>query len=135
MRTRNLITAVLLSAFMAACGGDGVTEPDTVAGTYILKTVDGKPMPAVLYEEPGYKFELISSNYVLTEAGTFTNNASWRETDNGSVNTGNESSSGTFTVNGSTLSFISPGGDAFQGTRVGNTLTLNFEGVVAVYVK
>lgn len=135
MRTRNLIAAVLLSVSIGACGGDGVTEPDTVAGTYVLKTVDGKPVPVVVYEEPGYKLEIISSNYVLTEGGTFTNNASWKETIDGAVSTGNESSSGTFTVNGSTLSFISPGGDAFQGTRVGNTLTLNFEGIVAVYVK
>lgn len=138
MRKLTTLAAAMFTLSFAACGGggDGITEPDTVAGAYVLKTVNNAPLPFVGYEEPGYKIEIISSTWTLTTSGTFTSVATWRETEAGVVTTTTETSNGTFTANGPNLSFISPGGDPFTGTRIGNTLTLTFEaGMVAVYVK
>lgn len=140
MRTRNLIAAAFAVMTMAACGGsDGITEPDTVTGKYVLKTVDGKAMPVVVYQETGYKLEVTYSDYTLAENGTFTNNVTWRETDGAVVTTESDASSGTYTANGSAISFVSPGGTPFQGTRDGRKLTITFsdEGTtfVAVYEK
>lgn len=140
MRTRNLIAGVFAMIAMAACGGnDGINEPETIAGKYVLKTVNNQPMPFVVFEEPGYKLEVTYSDYVLSNNGTFTNNVTWRETDQGVVTTEQDASSGTYTANGSTLSFVSPDGDPFQGTLAGNklTVTVSEDGltVVAVYEK
>lgn len=137
MRTRKLIAGLFAVIAMAACGGDGPNDPDTVAGKYVLKTVDNEPVPLVVFEEAGYKLELIYSDYVLTTNGTYTSNVTVRETEAGVARTESDSFTGTFTENGSSLSFVSPGGDVFQGTRVGNRLTLTFSDefgtVVAVY--
>ena len=138
MKKLAAITAAVLTLSLAACGGgkDGITEVDTLEGAYVLKTVNNTPLPFVGYEEPGYKLEIISSTWTLTAGGTFTSVATWRETESGAVTTTTETSNGTFTANGPNLSFVSPGGDLFTGTRVGKTLTLTFdEGMVAVYVK
>lgn len=126
MRMRRLISGLLAVVAMAACGGDGPNDPDTVAGKYVLKTVNDKPLPYVAFNEGGYKLELTYSDYVLTTSGTYTSHVTLRETDNGVVTTESDSFTGTFTENGSSLSFVSPGGDRFQGTREGNRLTITF---------
>lgn len=140
MRTRNLIAVGLLAALMGGCGGgDSITGTTSITGKYVLQTVAGQPLPVVVWDEPGYKLELTYADMVLAEGGTFTNNATWRETEQGTVTTGSEISTGTYTVSGSTISFISPGGDRFQGTLSGSTLTITFEDegdrIVAVYRK
>lgn len=139
MRTRNLIAVGLLAALMGACGGDSITGTTSVAGKYTLQTLDGMRLPVVVLDQPGFKLEITDGDVVLAENGTFTSNVTVRQTVQGTVTTSPESSTGTYTVNGSEISFNSPGEPTIQGTLSGGTLTITFvdEGdrIVAVYQK
>jgi hypothetical protein len=136
MRVFGKLCAAALLAFTAACGGgDGVSEPVSVAGTYTLQSVNGGPLPFVIFDESGYKLEITAASYVLTGAGTFTNSATFRETEGGAVLTSTETFTGQYTFSGSTVTFTDSEGEVYAGTISGGTLVFNEDGLSAVFVK
>lgn len=136
MRVFGRLCAVALLAFAAACGGgDGVSEPVSVAGTYTLQSVNGAPLPFVLFDESGYKLELTAASYVLTGAGTFTNSATFRETEGGAVLTSTETFTGQYTLSASIVTFTDSDGEVYTGTISGGNLVFNDEGLTAIFVK
>lgn len=139
MRVLARFMAATVIAVAAACGGGdgngGITEVASVAGTYSLKTVNGAPLPFVFLDESGYKLEITASGYTLSSAGTFSVTATFRETENGVVTTATETSTGTYSVNGSTVTFIDTDGETLAGTISGNTLQFSEDGVTAVYMR
>lgn len=135
MRVFGKICAAALLALTAACGGDGGTEPVSVAGTYTLQSVNGGPLPFVIFDESGYKLEITAASYVLTGTGTFTNSASFRETEGGAVTTSTEGFAGRYTVSASTITFTGADGEVHAGTISGGNLVFNEDGLSAVFVK
>ena len=136
MRVFGKVCAVALLALTAACGGgDGITEPASIAGTYNLVTIDGQSPPIVLFDEPGFKAEIMSGNFILAEGRTFTTNVVFRVTEGGQVSTESDSYDGTYTVTGSTVDFAYSDGDSASGTLNGNTLTFVDGGSTAVFRK
>lgn len=136
MRVFGKLCAAVLLAFTAACGGgDGPNEPVSIAGTYTLQSVNGGPLPFVLFDGSGYKLEITSASYVLTDAGTFTNSAAFRETQGGTVLTSTETFTGRYTVSASTVTFTDSDGEVYTGTISGGNLVFNDEGLSAVFVK
>lgn len=136
MRVFGKFCAMAVLAVTAACGGgDGITEPASIAGTYNLVTIDGKSPPIVLFDEPGLKVEIMSGNFILAEGRTFTTNVVFRFTEAGQVSTKSESYDGTYTVTGSTVDFAYSDGDSASGTLNGNTLTFVDGGSTAVFRK
>lgn len=130
------VCAVALLALTAACGGgDGVSGPGSVAGTYTLQSVNGGPLPFVIFDESGYKLEITAASYVLTGAGTFTNSASYRETESGAVTTSTETLAGRYTVSASTVTFTDADGEVYSATVIDGTLVFSDEGLSAVFVK
>ncbi|GBD33206.1 hypothetical protein HRbin33_02187 [bacterium HR33] len=126
-RTRTLFAAgfAALSVLLSGCDifGGGHT------GTYVLKTVNGKPLPAVILEIIGtYKAEITAGSVTLNEDNTFSASITFRETEGSTVRTQTETDSGTYTISGNTITFTSPGtGPAFTGTLSGGTLTVTTE--------
>lgn len=130
-----IATFALLGLAAAACGGDGINEPASIAGTYNLQTIDGQAPPVVVYEDAAAKVEIVSGNFVLSANGSFTTNVTFRVTENGQVSTQSESFPGTYTVNGSTVTFAYADGDSDTATLDGNTLTFTDAGSTVVFQK
>jgi hypothetical protein len=136
MRVFGKLCAAAVLAFTAACGGsDGVSEPVSVAGTYTLQSVNGGPLPFVIFDESGYKLEITAASYVLTSAGTFTNSATYRETESGTVTMSTETYSGQYTLTDSTVTFTDSDGEVYTATISGGNLLFNDDGLTAVFVK
>ncbi|CAN5705788.1 hypothetical protein BH23GEM1_BH23GEM1_00490 [soil metagenome] len=135
MRVLARVAAVALLGWTAACSDGGVNEPQTVAGTYTLQSVNGAPLPYVFFEGEGYKLEVTAGNYVLAAGGTFSSSVTFRETENGVATTSSETFSGRYAVSGSVITFTYSDGDVITGTISGNTLQFTEDGETAVFVR
>ncbi len=136
MRTLAKLVTIGLVAFVTACGGDGINDPgNSVAGTYALKTVNGAALPAVIFEAEGYKIEVVAANYVLAAAGTFSSTATFRETEAGVVTQSTETTTGTYSVNGTTVTFTDSDGDVLSAVLSGNDLKFSEDGLTAVFTR
>lgn len=120
-KTRNRCvryTTYALIVLLTACGS---TEPSSIAGAYNLTTINGQPLP---YTTPG-----ISGGYT-THAGTLViaNGGTFTQTFVASVGGGSSSpqtSAGTYTQSGSSLSMRYTGGATDMSATVsGGTITL-----------
>jgi hypothetical protein len=137
MRVLMKVAAIVVLGLTAACGGgdDGINEPVSIAGTYNLQTLDGQAPPVVVLDEPGFKLEVMSGNFVLAANRTFTTNVVFRFTVDDEVSTESESFSGTYTVTGSTVTFTYSDGDTESATLAGDTLTFSDGSSTAVFRK
>ncbi len=120
-KLRFLVTATVLLAvglLTPACGDDP-TGPESVAGLYILQTVNGEALPTLV--EVG--ISVTAGSIQLNSDGTYTRSLAVNG-QQGPIMTG------TFTVDGSTVDFIFGDleGDRFTATVSGNTLTLVEDG-------
>jgi hypothetical protein len=131
MNRRHLIrlTAALPFAFVLACGSDSPAAPvevTSVAGTWVLTSVDSKPLPFVISASDP-KQELLDKRYVMTGSGTFTTSFTLKATElDGSTSTGTTSNSGTYTLanNTVTLTYASDG-SIVVATVTPTTMTIN----------
>lgn len=103
-----LIALAVVASFAAACGSGTATEPmvTSVAGTWTLAEVNGKALPYV-YGASDPRLELISKQYVITAAGTFTTSYTLRGTElDGTVTTSTISDAGTSTLESNTVTLV-----------------------------
>ena len=137
MRVLARITAAALIAVAGACGGDsdGITEVASVAGTYSLQSVNGAPPPFVFFDDGEYRLEVMAASYTLTSTGSFSNTATYRETENGVVSISSETVTGSYSVSAGTVTFIDTNGETVTGSISGNTLQFSEDGVTAVFAK
>ena len=136
MRAFAKLAAIALLGLVGACGGDGggINDPlQDAAGTYTLKTFNGAAPPIVVFETTGYKLEVTSANYVLTASGTFTNSATFRETENGVATTSTETLTGTYVLAGTSITFTDTDGEVLTGVLSGNNLQFSEGGMTAVF--
>lgn len=130
--TRRLV--ILCALFLAsACGADSGTGPPptvgSVAGTWKLTSVDGKPLPYV-FQASDPKLELIAKQYIITSAGTYTSSFALRGTElDGTVNTTSSNDAGTATLTGNTVQFTSST-DASVFFAEATTTTFTISGAV-----
>lgn len=136
MRAFARALAMALVAVTAACGGDGINDPlQSAAGTYTLKTFNNAPPPIVVFEEAGYKLEITGARYVLAASGTFTNSATFRETESGVVSTSTETLTGSYTLSETAITFTDSDGDVITGVLSGSNLQFSENGMTAVFTK
>lgn len=136
MRTLAKLVTIGLVAFVTACGGDGISDPgNSVVGTYALKTVNGAALPAVIFEADGYKIEVVAASYVLGAAETFSTSATFRETEAGVVTQSTETTTGTYSVSGTAITFTDSDGDVFSAVLSGNDLRFSEDGLTAVFTR
>ncbi len=138
-RLRSVLTALLIvPVFLAGCGdGDGPTATSSIEGTYTLQQVNGVNLPATIYEDPDFKFEILSGSLILTQDRRYREPISFRFTDKSSAQaqTRTEEDTGSYSVTGSTITFVSADADVgtFSGTVGDNTISYTFEGINLVY--
>jgi hypothetical protein len=101
--------------------------------TYELTSVNGTRVPAVVYQEPGYRLEVLNANFTLEEDGSYTEAGIVRETINGISSTQSTSTFGYYDYYNGELTFDESGGRRYYGTLDGTTLIVEDQGVRMVY--
>jgi hypothetical protein len=132
---RRLAVAVALStlAFAGGCK-ESTAPPREIAGIYELQTVDGSPLPVVLFDDAEGTEEMLSGHVDLFSNGTFSDITTIRTTVGGSTTEEDVAAEGTYRLRGSTVTFDSPSGD-YTMELDGTTLTQDWNGFILVYQK
>lgn len=156
-----MIYRIALGVALAVAGGlvpmdaNAQTAP-ALAGVYRLVEIDAGPLPAFIEQEGNCREELISASLVLLAEGEWSLVSTDRESCGERVEEEEETEEGTFTLQGSTITFLDEDGDLPRdrtpapgqprgdldieelatGTLAGDLLTVRLEdGVVAVFRK
>lgn len=140
MRRFIVLLALAASSALAACGSDGGTNPAAgVTGTWNLSTVNGTGLPFVLQtENPSTgdpKVEILSDQLLVSANGTFNETTVARFTSGTSVTTQTVPDAGTYTLNGTAVSFVFSSGGSATATVSGNNLTIAESGISLVFVR
>ena len=114
-----LATAVLAGGLLPAWGDDP-TGPESVAGTYILQTINGEALPYLVQ----VGFSVTAGSIQLNSDGTYTISLTV-------TGLGAQIITGTFTVDGSTITLD----DGTTGTVSGDTITVVADGDTFVFRK
>jgi hypothetical protein len=125
------IIPLLAAAALAACGSD-ITAP-SASGIYLLKSVDGAPLPAAttkLFAAP---------TTVMNGTVTLETNGSWSADIFVSLTVDGQSLSqtlhqaGTYTINGTNVTFNEAGSPPATATLVNRRITVEQEGAMFVF--
>jgi hypothetical protein len=119
--------------FSVACLGDGMTGSSSVTGSYTLRTINGSNLP---YTVTGTGMEIVDETITLYEGFTYIKSGHTRTTTNGQVTTQTTNDSGTYGLQGTSITFNSNAGG--QGTLAlidGNKLTIVKAGITSVFRK
>jgi hypothetical protein len=129
------LVALLALATAVACGGDSTSPSATVTGSYSLRTVNGSPVPYTVIQIGADKYEIVSDVVTINEGGTWSETGTDRTTQNGQVTNGTITDGGTYTLNGTAITFVSTESGTVNGSVGGGTLTITAEGLALVYQK
>ena len=124
-RSRALITLAFV-ATVAACGGDSSTEPggsSSPVGAYSITTVNGKTLPASLFADGAYNYEVTAGKLTLTNDGKYLAITNTRQTLPGNVENFVDTVGGTWLLSGTTVSMTNPS-DGSTGTAAWSNGTL-----------
>jgi hypothetical protein len=105
-----------LTAWTAACGSDttGPGGSNSPVGSYTISTVNGKSLPATLYADGNFLYEVTTGNIALTSNSKYSLVTTYRQTIPGNVEIFVDSTYGTWTLSGSTIS-LTDGQDGSTG--------------------
>jgi hypothetical protein len=137
MLRRSFLSALVGFAILAACGGDSSGPGDTnIVGSYTLQSVNGNPVPWRAIVIGNDWFEIRGGSGSINADGTYSLTFNWRESVAGQTDEGSESSVGTYTRNGSAITFRDASdGSTASGTITGRQISVTSEGVVLVYAR
>ena len=141
LATPHLRRAALLAciplAFTLGCGDNGTNPTNSdIAGTYTLQSIGGTALPYTFQPDATTTITLTSDVLTVGSDGTWSEAEDFTQTSNGQTTTGSVNDGGTFTLSGSSVTFVSQtiGGTAYTGTYTSNTLTLdNGDGAAQVF--
>ena len=126
---------LLATAMLAACGGDGATDPSSITGAYDLQTVDGDPLPFVFFEIGADRLEITGGRITLNADETFSDRIEFRIIEDGVTSDNSETVTGTWEANGTDLTLTYQNGAESTVTISARTLTQVVEGITFVYRK
>ena len=142
---RVAVIALLLGTLgLAACddSGDVIILPNALTGTFVLQTVNGQALPAVVVDSanPPLRIDALSGSITINAGNTFADVTSFRQTLRGVISTRTVTCTGTYMVVGTVFRFVelTPAPDCgrtFTGVVLGNTLTASVLGVPAVFTQ
>jgi hypothetical protein len=129
-----IAVAFAATAALAACGTDSPTEP-TVFGTYNAISLNGRAIPFSELDG-GTTVTYVSAVLTLKADHTFTVTFNSTETIGAQTTPVSETTAGTFSVSGSTVTFVDAvDSSTAVGALAGNTITVTSEGEVIVFRK
>jgi hypothetical protein len=133
---RRLIAVLFagVALMSTACGGGDSNGPPSIAGTYTLQTVNNAPLPFTTSEDATYKAEILSFVITLNANNTHSFIFRGRSTDNGVPTENTITSTGTYTVSGSTVEMFDPvDNSSLTATVSGGVLSMVIDGPVGVF--
>ena len=132
---RNTLRAGVIAVALAACSDSTGPDTDELVGSYNLFTIDGASLPVIVDQIGEDKAEITMGTVTLDENGTFGDATEIRVTEGGVVTTEVQSTQGTWTVSGSTVTFVpNDGSGNYTMTWNGQLrLTQLFQGFTLVY--
>ena len=136
-RLSSFIALIVMSVSFIGCSSDSATAPTqaSVAGTWNLTSINGSPLPYVL-QAANPKIEYLNEQLIVSANGTFTQTANARFTNSGIVSTQPIADAGTYTLNGTAVSFrFNSDGSTGTGTVTGSSLVVAQAGYSQVYTK
>jgi hypothetical protein len=110
----------------AACSGDGSTQPSgpTPSGNYAITTVNGHALPVAVAQDGNYMNEVTGGTLALTADGKFSIVTKYRQTIPGNVSDFVDSTGGTWTQSGATVTLTNTAdGTTDTGTWASTQLT------------
>ncbi|MEO8194951.1 MAG: hypothetical protein ABI681_13955 [Gemmatimonadales bacterium] len=126
--------ALAALTILSSCNAlDAISSAGRVRGTYELTNVNGSRVPAVVYQEPGYRLEVLNAAFTLEDDGSYTEAGIVRETVNGQTSTRSSSSYGYYDYYNGELTFDESGGRRYYGTLDGLDLVIEDQGVTMTY--
>lgn len=137
---RLLVLAMSLAITAAGCS-DSTAPQNALSGNYTLRSIQGvQTSPWVIYQEPSFKEEVLSSTIAIDANGNFTTTTQLRDTYTGSPSTTyTDQYYGYWTLSGDQVSLTDTSGPTpytYYGTVSGNTITVSSPSVgVQVYSK
>jgi hypothetical protein len=134
-RFRTTLTAGMLAASLAACGGDPTGTDPELGGEYILVSIDGKLLPVIVDQIGNDIAEVTFGSVTLNANGTFSDVTHLRITESGVTTTEVDATQGTWAVVGTTVAFTpNDGSGNYTMTWDGDIrLTQLFQGFTLVY--
>lgn len=129
---KSLLAALVVA--LVACGGDKSTGPQSVTGTYSLRTVNGGNPPAVVYQDAQAKLEVLDGTVTLAADNTWTGTLGARLTDFTTTpnqvlsKPGLALSGGTYTVTGGSITLNDPQDQlTFSGTVSNGSMSVSVD--------
>ena len=133
-KVRSMSLALAAVAVLSSCSAiDAIANSGRLNATYELTTVNGVRIPAVIYQEPGYRVEVLNANFTLEEDGTYTEAGILRETFDGESSTVSSSTYGYYEYYDGEITFDESGGRRYYGYLDGSTLVIEDQGVTMRY--
>ena len=140
--TMRRYTAALFGLLLFGCSSDNSVSADIDAavGVYSLQTVDGKPLPFDAGNQGGVEVVIVKDQYTLASGRTYTRDGTLRLTQFGTTVTQSVTESGTWTLNGGTLTLTISASSLgqtgnYSGSLTGSSLSINQMGFLGVYKK
>ncbi|MFL5614542.1 MAG: hypothetical protein ACJ796_12850 [Gemmatimonadaceae bacterium] len=123
---RHMLAA--LTMLLVACGGDTVSGPAQITGTYTLRTVNGSSLPATFYQDEIERDDFFAGNVSLASDNSWTGSLSVNAValSGGTLFNGALPVSGTYSLNTGSITLSDAAhGLVMTGTISGGTLTVS----------
>lgn len=135
IKIKSAAVALASVLVLAGCSSlDSITGNGRyVRGTFELSTVNGAQIPAIVYQEPGYRMDVLSAAFTLEDDGTYSEAGIVRETINGQTVTRSSESYGYYDYYNGDITFDESTGRRYYGSLSANTLIIEDQGVRMVY--
>jgi len=141
-----LAAALLVTAALAACDEDtglplAINSPSSTpsgaaAGTYVLRTVDGDPLPISVEGLEVDQVELVADAFILGADGRFVHNFVLRITDHGVVTLEEHNDPGNWRADGTSIVFVYDlEGLVQRGTLSNRVLVIGDPGSSRIYTQ
>jgi hypothetical protein len=130
------LPAVILLLTLAACGAD-IATPDmsTVAGDYVLRTINGGGLPVVVINRVDLKLQIAAETLFMKPSGQFSDITHYIRSDSvGVVDLPADTLDGSWSIKGTVISYAS-GSNTFTGTLGGVAIIIEGAGLSFQYIK
>ena len=126
------ILAVILAA--GGCFHDSTAPvPVSIHGRWVLKSMDGAPVPQVYAEVSNFRLEIVRGTLILNPDNTFSDTTDIRRTENQLLRRVIDVAEGTFMHVGDTIKLSSTRGEKYFMIFVDQSLKQNLGGKILLY--
>jgi len=130
-RAAALLVTILVSG---GCFHDSMAPiPGTLYGRWVLKSMDGAPVPQVYAEVTNFKLEIVRGTLVLNEDNTFSDTTDLRRTENQLLRRVIDVAEGTYTQVADTIKLSSTRGEKYFMIFADQGLKQNLGGKILLY--